>query len=114
MATLEQMYEDEVELREKLGAEVERLDGIIVGLVKQLDEEGNENERLRNLYDQADLGRAQLELRVTRLRKAVNWLRGALHDGEGWDDNVHHHGTVDECTQWECQRAKAVLEEEAE
>jgi chromosome segregation ATPase len=58
-------------------------------------------------------------LHYTRLRKAVNWLRGALHDlGLEYEqqfkelNDTGHHGTVDDCEQWECQRARAVLEEE--
>jgi hypothetical protein len=42
--------------------------------VEKMSELAEEVERLRNLYDQADLARAQLELRVTRLRKAVKDL----------------------------------------
>jgi hypothetical protein len=71
-----------------------------------------EVERLRNLYDQADLARAQLELRVTRLRKAVNWLRGALHQEAHIRDGVSDNPYI--CEVWECQRARGVLEEEAE
>jgi hypothetical protein len=108
------MLDEKDQENERLRNELRQLgfSEIAAGEVVDRENLALENERLRNLYDQADLARAQLELRVTRLRKAVNWLRGALHDGEGWDDNVHHHGTVDECTQWECQRARAVLEEE--
>jgi hypothetical protein len=53
----------------------------------------------------------KLERRVTRLRKAIVWLHGALHYHE---DNPGHHDSAEECTVWECQRARAVLEEEAE
>jgi hypothetical protein len=73
-----------------------------------------EVERLRNLYDQADLARAQLELRVTRLRKAVNWLRGAFHDEVCNFADPERPLPLDKCDTWECQRARAVLEEETE
>jgi DNA repair exonuclease SbcCD ATPase subunit len=121
----------------KYGKEVERLreelegwkEGITLGPVNLIKENerlrdvisfekqqgaawADEVERLRNLYDQADLARAQLERRVTRLRKAVNWLRGALHDEVCRTSGSTR--SVDECGTWECQRARAVLEEEAE
>lgn len=58
-----------------------------------------------------DLEADNLRLRVQngRLRKAVNWLRGANHDG-----SEAHLGTVDACDVWECQRARDVLEETKE
>jgi hypothetical protein len=55
---------------------------------------------------------ARLRARIGRLRKAVNWLRGAYHDNGG--EAPAHHGTVQECEVWECMRARAILEEQAE
>jgi hypothetical protein len=83
-------------------------------LLDALTEKDRELERLRNLYDQADLARAQLELRVTRLRKAVVWLRGAFHDEVCNFADPERPLPLDKCDTWECQRARAVLEEEAE
>jgi uncharacterized coiled-coil DUF342 family protein len=60
-------------------------------------------ERLNAALEERDA----LKLRVTRLRKAVNWLRGANHDNPG-----HDPGPSSDCDVWECQRAKAVLDEE--
>ncbi len=47
----------------------------------------------------------RVESELGRLRKAVTWLVGALHD------DANHEGPHDECMEWECQRARTVLEE---
>jgi predicted RNase H-like nuclease (RuvC/YqgF family) len=76
----------------ELEAEVERLREQMEMLRRGFDDERAENERLQR--------------QVGRLRKAVVWLRGALHDEA-------HEGFHDDCEVWECQRARAVLEETA-
>lgn len=47
-----------------------------------------------------------LERRNGRLRKAVTWLRGALHD-----ESPLHHGPHEECGAWECIRTRVILKE---
>jgi hypothetical protein len=65
---------------------IKELDGQVVNLRA-------ENERLRR--------------HVGRLRKAVTWLVGALHE------ETHGHYPADDgaCSAWECQRARVVLDE---
>ncbi len=48
----------------------------------------------------------ELKRRNGRLRKSVNWLRGALHD-----ESPFHHGSHDTCRAWECIRARVILRE---
>lgn len=51
--------------------------------------------------------------RVTRLRKAVNWLRGANHDAhKRFNFGTKLWETPDECMVWECQRAREILAED--
>lgn len=51
----------------------------------------------------------ELLRRVSRLRKAVTWLAGAVHEK---DDPLPHSGaTFHDCEVWECMRAKVVLDE---
>jgi hypothetical protein len=81
------------------------------------------NKRLREGWDAESLkvlacGREQqrlmlenerLRAQVSRLRKAVNWLRGSLHG------QVHpEHVLLDACDKWDCQRARAILEDTRE
>jgi hypothetical protein len=53
----------------------------------------------------------ELKRRVSRLRKSVVWLRGACHN-ESLHPSHTHHDPIQDCMGWECQRARAVLEEE--
>ena len=61
----------------------------------------------------------RLRARNGRLRKAVNWLRGALHEEthkgarlyNEYGTQLDHVPTVDDCEVWECQRAREILAE---
>jgi chromosome segregation ATPase len=78
-----------------------------------------EVERLREENGRLEVAHDHNIRRISRLRKAVNWLRGALHDES--PNHVWYKGktgmervSVDDCDIWECQRARALLDEEAE
>lgn len=53
--------------------------------------------------------RDRLQAVNSRLRKAVTWLKGALHD-----ESPEHTGPHDTCETWECIRARVVLKETAD
>jgi predicted nuclease with TOPRIM domain len=95
----------------RLQARAENLHGLYNKLEQQVERLQAKFERTRDALQQEVELRAEKERRITRLRKAVNWLRGAYHDALN-DDVPLHHGSVDDCDVWECQRARAVLEEE--
>jgi hypothetical protein len=67
-----------------------------------------ENRQLREALEGAAINERRWRARNGRLRKAVNWLRGACHTP---DESEGHWGTVDECDVWECQRARDILAE---
>jgi len=108
------LYVREKRLKE-LEAEVERLRQNLDNIENHFLDVSRENERLRANFDCAECMQPEvdeLKRRVTRLRKVVNWLRGANHENALYGPDSHDHGDdVKTCTQWECQRARAVLEE---
>jgi len=77
-------------------------------LARAVEELREENKHLRNENVELRYEVERLRNRVTRLRKAVNWLRGANHNEHGG------YSPIEKCQQWECQRTRAVLEEEQE
>jgi hypothetical protein len=71
-----------------------------------------EVERLREAGQAKGATIRELRRTNSRLRKAVTWLMGTvhnLHEGDMVDSSV----AVGDCTFWECQRARVVLDETA-
>jgi hypothetical protein len=107
------MYCQVCELRKERDALVRDRDDLYEKTASEIDRRKAQRDEARKAHGVLWEERDALKLRVTRLRKAVNWLRGACHD-ESIKSSQAHHFNVEMCSGWECQRAKAVLDEEAE
>lgn len=100
--------------RDHLHHEVKRLRAEVEGYKTWNADLRNENERLRAGTDHANEDCVpkweyeRLRAQVGRLRKAVTWLMGALHEETHERDII-----IPDCMEWECQRARVVLDDTA-
>lgn len=109
--------ENRLEIAEKRASELQaRLAECMSGSFRLMAERDQAEEQVEvfrqdRARDEAHI--EDLEIRNGRLRKSVNWLRGALHDDHvprGADGLPLY--TADECTVWECQRVRDILIED--
>jgi regulator of replication initiation timing len=116
IARIDRYYEDgHRAATEEMQDEVERLQSLLLRQT-QLNEEAFKDidllrARVQDAQRNAEIWRKRADEHGrlnTRYRKAVNWLRGALHD----ESPSRLGASVDRCEVWECIRARAVLEEE--